>query len=88
MERDYPSDVHVVRSGDKEIILTNLRHYHGLQQALGSMETAERSLAEGRSEEYVILDLNAASARVADLLGESTDDDLLERIFSRFCIGK
>jgi len=74
---------------DREgILITNLRHTRCLEQAQQSLDRAARALDRGLSEEYVITDLRRALNELGAITGETSTDDILGEIFSRFCIGK
>ena len=68
--------------------MTNLRHVTLLERARESLDRARHSLAGGVSEEFPLLDLQEASGALHEVTGQRTSDDLLQHIFSRFCIGK
>ena len=68
--------------------MTNLRHVTLLERARESLDRARHSLAGGVSEEFPLLDLQEASGALQEVTGQRTSDDLLQHIFSRFCIGK
>ncbi|MCP4364263.1 MAG: tRNA uridine-5-carboxymethylaminomethyl(34) synthesis GTPase MnmE [Planctomycetes bacterium] len=55
---------------------------------LASLEKASRSVKEQLSAEFVALDIREASDTLGEFLGKITTEDILERIFSQFCIGK
>lgn len=69
-------------------ILTSIRHFEAVQGALTSLEAARTSLAAAIPHEMLLLDLYAALRHLDSLTGETTADDILNRIFSTFCIGK
>jgi tRNA modification GTPase len=82
---------HVLGSPDfrqEEIVVTNLRHCHCLEEAGAHLDKAVHSLREGLSEEFVLLDLHEALRSLGMLTGEVGVEDLLDEIFSRFCVGK
>lgn len=71
--------------------VTNARHVALLEEARGAMARAARTArAGGRtgSEEFVLADLREARAALEGITGERTTEELLDEIFSRFCIGK
>ncbi len=68
-----------------EIIVTNLRHYEALQKAGKALEATR---ASGLPSDIVAEDLRQANYHLGSILGEVTDDEILGRIFERFCIGK
>jgi tRNA modification GTPase len=64
------------------------RHRAALAGAQVELERAERGLALGQPLDQIAEDLKASTAALDALSGRSTPEDLLERIFARFCIGK
>jgi tRNA modification GTPase len=69
-------------------MLTSLRHYEALQGCAQALERARGALAERVPHEMLLLDLYAALQQLDQLTGATTADDILDRIFSSFCIGK
>jgi tRNA modification GTPase len=65
----------------------SLRQQALLREAESALERAAGS-APGLGLEYVAADLRAALSALGGISGRSTDEDLLDRIFSRFCLGK
>ncbi|HYK88445.1 MAG TPA: tRNA uridine-5-carboxymethylaminomethyl(34) synthesis GTPase MnmE [Acidobacteriota bacterium] len=70
------------------ILITNLRHCRCLETALAALEKAADALREGLSEEFVLVDLHDGLKSLGTITGETSVEDLLGEIFSRFCIGK
>lgn len=68
--------------------ITNVRHVGLLRAARTDLAAARMAAAEGRPEELVLVDLQAARTRFDEIVGRRTTDDLLAHIFERFCIGK
>ena len=64
------------------------RHRRALHDALAEVETARRLLAARTEAELVAVHLRAATLCLDEILGVVTTDDILNRIFVRFCIGK
>ena len=71
-----------------EILLSNLRHKQALERAREGLERATEASRLKLSVEFLSVDLGAALQALGEVVGETTSEDLLERIFSRFCIGK
>jgi len=71
-----------------DIILTNLRHKISLEEAVTSLKAAHTNLSGIASPELAAFDLKEALDHLGDIIGETTADDILDRIFSRFCVGK
>jgi tRNA modification GTPase len=69
--------------------ISNMRHISLLDAARARLRDALRLIESGEaSEEFVLSDLQAARAHMEEVVGRRTNEDLLEHIFSRFCIGK
>lgn len=68
--------------------ITKLRHKKALEAALGSLRRAEKSFQSKMSLEFVTPDLREALEAMKELTGEVYSEDLLDVIFSEFCIGK
>ena len=68
--------------------LTNLRQQQAAERARNAVDNACQGLEEGRGEELVAVDLRTALNALGEIVGETTAEDLLERIFLEFCIGK
>ena len=71
----------------KPIIINN-RHLVALSKCIKSLHQANLSLKENMGFEFIAFELISASNALEEILGVITSDDLLERIFSEFCIGK
>lgn len=69
-------------------MLTSLRHHEAVSEALTALEKAEEAVKQRIPHEMLLLDLYAALRQLDSLTGETTADDILNRIFSSFCIGK
>jgi tRNA modification GTPase len=70
------------------VVLTRQRHYECMRCMIGSTQDALRLLASGEPDECIAAELQTALLSLGQLLGESVDDDVLNSIFSEFCIGK
>lgn len=69
-------------------MLTSLRHFEAMQGCTKALAGARAALAERVPHEMLLLDLYAALQQLDQLTGATTADDILNRIFSSFCIGK
>jgi tRNA modification GTPase len=65
-----------------------LRHRTALLKAIEALNKARESVGSQLSGEFVALDLRGALDALGELTGATTTDDILERVFSEFCIGK
>ena len=69
-------------------LVTNLRHYEALRNALESLKAVRQSLADNIPTDLVAQDLRLALHHLGTITGEVTTDEVLGTIFSRFCVGK
>ena len=69
-------------------ILTNARQAEAVQRALAALDAACETLAAGFTPDAVLTEAEEALDALAELTGRSVRDDVTERIFSRFCVGK
>lgn len=72
----------------ESIMVTNVRHHTALERARDSLDHASESIAAGMAAELVAIDIRAAADALGEITGAITTDEILERIFSEFCIGK
>jgi len=68
--------------------ITNVRHRDLLAKAAAALTRAERGARDGVTEEYLLLDYREALDRLGEITGEVGVDDIYDRIFKSFCIGK
>ncbi|MDE6924933.1 MAG: tRNA uridine-5-carboxymethylaminomethyl(34) synthesis GTPase MnmE [Acetatifactor sp.] len=73
---------------NNEVVITNVRHKEALREALQSLRLVEKSIEDGMPEDFYSIDLMSAYASLGKIIGEEVDDDLVEEIFSKFCMGK
>ncbi|MBN2284134.1 MAG: tRNA uridine-5-carboxymethylaminomethyl(34) synthesis GTPase MnmE [Deltaproteobacteria bacterium] len=71
-----------------DLILGNLRHKLALERTRALVENALRGIEEGLSPELPALDVREALDALGEIVGETTTEEVLDRIFSTFCIGK
>ena len=70
------------------LLITDSRHYDVLLRAKASIEGAVETLKQSASEEIVLVGLHSALEFLGEITGETTTDEILDEIFSTFCIGK
>ncbi len=75
-------------SDAEDIIITNLRHRQSIDRALKSIEDAENALKRNEPLEVVALFLRESLDSLGEIIGAVTTEDILNKIFSEFCIGK
>lgn len=77
----------VIQNND-EIMITNLRHKEALQDAYDSLNLVKKSIEDDMPEDFYSIDLMNAYRSLGLIIGEEVEDDLVEEIFSKFCMGK
>ena len=73
--------------GDSPII-TNARHDDALRRTQASLSYAIKSLDAKMPPEFIAVDLRTSLDAIGEIIGKTTTEDILDRIFSQFCIGK
>ena len=71
-----------------QVMITNVRHAKALKEALESIRMVKQSIEEGMPEDFYSIDLMNAYEKLGLIVGESVEDDLVNEIFSKFCMGK
>lgn len=71
-----------------EVYITNIRHRNALQNSYESLGMVLRSIEDGMPEDFYSIDLMSAYEELGSIIGESVEDDLVNEIFSKFCMGK
>ena len=74
-----------VREG---LIVTNLRHYEALRRARVALEQARDGLSQALPPDLIAVDFRTSLDCLGEIVGVTTTEDILDRIFSQFCIGK
>lgn len=75
-------------SFNDEIYITNIRQKNSLQDALDSLNLVVQSIEDDMPEDFYSIDLMSAYESLGKMIGESVEDDLVNEIFSKFCMGK
>ena len=71
-----------------DVIVTNVRHYEALTRALASIHRVQSGLQMNLSGDFVSQDLRECIHHLSDIVGEVSNDAVLQNIFKHFCIGK
>lgn len=71
-----------------EIYITNIRHKTALQETLHSLNLVIKSIEDEMPEDFYSIDLMNAYKELGSIIGEEVEDDLVNEIFSKFCMGK
>lgn len=75
-------------SVNEEVIITNMRHKQALEEARDSLLMVKKSLEDEMPEDFYSIDLMSAYASLGYIIGEEVGEDLVNEIFSKFCMGK
>lgn len=71
-----------------DTIVTNARHANALKNAGLALDNVTKGLSENIASDFLALDIRYALEELGNITGEVTNEDLLENIFTKFCIGK
>lgn len=73
---------------NSEVLITNARHKQLLENAADSLELAANAHLQGLPLDFVTIDIKESAEYLGQITGESVSEDVVNEIFSRFCIGK
>ena len=71
-----------------EVYITNIRQKTALQEALRSLKLVQQSIEDDMPEDFYSIDLMNAYEELGTIIGEAVEDDLVNEIISKFCMGK
>lgn len=71
-----------------EVYVTNVRHKTALTESLSSLKLVQKSIEDGMPEDFYSIDLMNVYEQLGTIIGEAVEDDLVNEIFSKFCMGK
>ena len=80
----FAGDIHY----NDELCITNVRHKAAIAAALESLKMVMNSINDGMPEDFFSIDLMDAYEQLGHIIGEAVEDDLVDTIFSDFCMGK
>lgn len=75
-------------SFNDEIYITNIRHKNLLEESLKSLNMVKNSIQNNMPEDFYSIDLMGAYTLLGEIIGEEVGEDLVNEIFSKFCMGK
>jgi tRNA modification GTPase len=88
-ETIYNSLIHRdVRPSPEHLIVANIRHKTILSQVRNSLSSAAKGFEEGTSLEFIAFEIRSALEALGELVGETATEEVLNRVFEQFCIGK
>ena len=71
-----------------EVWITNIRQKENLRHARESLQLVRESISQNMPEDFLTIDLMNAYMELGYILGEEVEDDMVDRVFSKFCMGK
>ncbi len=87
--KDWLSELYNMDGVERgDTIVSNSRHYEHLSRARGHLERTQSSLADGVTSDLLNEDIRQVLTELGSITGEITTNDLLQKVFSSFCIGK
>ena len=86
--RDHLKEMAGYQGTSEGIFMARRRHLEALNRALTAMREASNNLQQRHAWEFTAEDLRVAQEAIGEITGEFSSEDLLERIFTSFCIGK
>lgn len=72
----------------QDILVTNVRHIQILEDSMAHLDGFLQGIAMGLSVDFLVIDLQNAWEKLGKITGETVEEDLLDQIFSKFCLGK
>lgn len=84
--KDFVLDNNI--SSNDEVLITNLRHKEKITEAKNSLELVIDSINNDMPEDFLTIDLMSAYESLGNIIGEEISEDLVNEIFSKFCMGK
>ena len=75
-------------AGNDEVVITNARQKTCLLNACESLRLAEEGIENGMPEDMLTIDMMDAYTSLGEVIGEEIEEDLVNRIFAKFCMGK
>jgi len=88
-EAIYTSLIHrEMRPSPEYLIIANVRHKRALHQVKESLSNALKGLEKGTSLEFIAFEMRSALEALGEVVGETTPEEVLNRIFEQFCVGK
>lgn len=77
-----------IASSQNDVVVTNARHIGLLNQAKSALEDVLKGLDEGMPVDLVQIDMTRCWDFLGEITGDSYQDELIDQLFSQFCLGK
>lgn len=88
LQRMLITSAHLPTITQNDVIVTNVRHYEALNNALEAIHRVQEGLTNNISGDFISQDIRECIFHLSDIVGEVTNDMILQNIFQHFCIGK
>lgn len=88
LQRMLITSAHLPTITQNDVIVTNVRHYEALNNALEAIHRVQEDLTNNISGDFISQDIRECIFHLSDIAGEVTNDMVLQNIFQHFCIGK
>ena len=72
----------------EEVLITNIRHKEAISSAIAFCKNVVHGLKAGLSPEFIAMDMRQCLVELGKIIGTNISEDILNAIFSKFCIGK
>ena len=72
----------------ESVLISNARHKNMLEKSMEALDRAIATIESGMPEDFISMDLQDALTALGEITGDSVDDEIIDRIFTRFCLGK
>ncbi|WP_374031623.1 hypothetical protein [Bdellovibrio bacteriovorus] len=73
---------------ENTVLISNARHFENLSRALENTQRSQSVVAQGLGAEFLALEFKEALIAIHETLGKRFDDQIMDRVFKEFCIGK
>ena len=88
LQRMLITSAHLPTITQNDVIVTNVRHYEALNNALEAIHRVQEGLTNNISSDFISQDIRECIFHLSDIAGEVTNDMVLQNIFQHFCVGK
>ena len=75
-------------SQGESVMVNNIRHIELLQKSSDFLNDAYNMAEEGEALDFIEIDIKSAYEALGEIIGETVSDDIINEVFSRFCLGK
>ncbi len=88
LKEEILNKVNLAKINTDDVLISNIRHLESLQKTSESLNRVLENTESNVTSDFISMDIKQALYYLGEITGEVTTDDLLENIFSKFCIGK